>query len=52
MTFMFTHLGRGLEPDTTPEEAAMEEGDEILAVEMMDLTLPDAVSRIPLGKPC
>ena len=43
MQFLFTHMGRGLELDQTPEDAGMEDGDEILAVEMMDLTGPDVV---------
>jgi hypothetical protein len=43
MMFLFTHMGRGVEPDETPEDAGMEDGDEILAVEMMDLTKDDAV---------
>ncbi|KAH9897756.1 hypothetical protein C8Q73DRAFT_370629 [Cubamyces lactineus] len=38
MQFIFSHGGRTLEPDQTPEEAGIEEGDVILAVEMMDLT--------------
>lgn len=38
MQFIFTHNGRGVEADQTPEEAGMEDGDEILAVELMDLT--------------
>ncbi|KAI0077469.1 hypothetical protein K474DRAFT_1684325 [Panus rudis PR-1116 ss-1] len=38
MQFLFTHGGRTLEADQTPEEAGMEDGDEILAVELMDLT--------------
>ena len=38
MQFLFTHAGRMLEAQQTPEEALMEDGDEILAVEMMDLT--------------
>lgn len=46
MQFLFTHMGRGLEPDQTPEDANMEDGDEILAVEMMDLTSPE-VEEIP-----
>ncbi|KAI0783086.1 hypothetical protein C8Q75DRAFT_726534 [Abortiporus biennis] len=36
--FLFSHGGRMLEADQTPEDALMEDGDEILAVEMMDLT--------------
>lgn len=38
MQFIFTHNGRSIEAEQTPEEAGMEDGDEILAVEMMDLT--------------
>ena len=38
MQFVFTHNGRTVEADHTPEEAGMEDGDEILAVELMDLT--------------
>lgn len=38
MQFIFTHSGRTLDADQTPEEAGMEDGDIILAVEMMDLT--------------
>ena len=38
MRFIFSHGGRALEPDQTPEEVGMEAGDEILAVELMDLT--------------
>ena len=36
--FIFSHGGRTLEPDQAPEEVGMEAGDEILAVELMDLT--------------
>jgi hypothetical protein len=46
LQFMFTHMGRGVEPDMTPEDAGMEDGDEILAVEMMDLTGPE-IEEIP-----
>ncbi|KAI0778975.1 hypothetical protein BD413DRAFT_464917, partial [Trametes elegans] len=38
MQFIFSHGGRTLEPDQTPEEAGIEDGDVILAVELMDLT--------------
>ncbi|KAJ7109904.1 hypothetical protein C8R44DRAFT_833492 [Mycena epipterygia] len=38
MQFVFTHNGRTVEADQTPEEAGMEDADEILAVELMDLT--------------
>jgi hypothetical protein len=38
MQFVFSHGGRSLEADQTPEEAGLEDGDEILAIEMMDLT--------------
>jgi len=36
--FIFTHCGRQIDAEQTPEEAGMEDGDEILAVELMDLT--------------
>ncbi|KAF9644664.1 hypothetical protein BDM02DRAFT_3174263 [Thelephora ganbajun] len=36
--FIFSHGGRIIEPEQTPEEVGMETGDEILAVELMDLT--------------
>lgn len=36
--FIFTHGGRQVDAEQTPEEVAMEDGDEILAVELMDLT--------------
>ncbi|KAI0050556.1 hypothetical protein FA95DRAFT_1555483 [Auriscalpium vulgare] len=38
MQFVFTHSGRNLDAEQTPEEAGMEDGDELLAVEIMDLT--------------
>ncbi|TFK56628.1 hypothetical protein OE88DRAFT_1670045 [Heliocybe sulcata] len=38
MQFIFSYGGRMLEADQTPEEAGMEDGDEIYAVELMDLT--------------
>ncbi len=38
MQFIFSYGGRTLEAEQTPEETGMEDGDEILAVEMMDLT--------------
>ncbi|KAK2461437.1 hypothetical protein APHAL10511_005900 [Amanita phalloides] len=38
LQYIFTHNGRSLESDQTSEDANMEEGDEILAVELMDLT--------------
>jgi hypothetical protein len=38
MQFIFTYNGRPIEAEQTPEEAGMEDGDEILAVELMDLT--------------
>jgi hypothetical protein len=37
--FIFSHGGRTLEPEQTPEEVGLEVGDEILAVELMDLTV-------------
>ena len=33
-------MGRSLDPDWTIEEAGIEDTDEILAVEIMDLTAP------------
>lgn len=38
MQFIFSHGGRTIELEQTPEEVGMEPGDEILAVELMDLT--------------
>lgn len=38
MQFIFSYGGKTLDADQTPEEAGMEDKDEILAVEMMDLT--------------
>ncbi|KAG6889980.1 hypothetical protein C0995_012940 [Termitomyces sp. Mi166 len=38
MQYIFTHNGRNIDAEQTPEEIGMEDGDEILAVEMMDLT--------------
>lgn len=38
MQFIFTHNGRSIESDQSPEDLGMEDGDEILAVELMDLT--------------
>lgn len=49
MQFIFSHNGRTLYADQTPEEQGVEDNDEILAVELMDLTegpgLQDWVSR-------
>jgi hypothetical protein len=42
--FIFTHSGRHVDAEQTPEEAGMEDGDEILVVELMDLT--EAQARI------
>lgn len=36
--FIFTHNGRSLDEDQAPEDVGMEDQDEILAVELMDLT--------------
>jgi hypothetical protein len=38
LQFIFTHNGRNVDADVTPEEQGIEDGDEILAVELMDLT--------------
>lgn len=43
MTFLFSHHGRPLSPDRTADAYAIEDNDEILAVEMMDLTTDDVV---------
>jgi len=45
MQFIFTFNGRILEADQTPEEIGIDEGDEILAVELMDLTEGDGGSE-------
>lgn len=45
MQFVFTHNGRSVDSEQTPEEAGMEDGDEILAVELMDLTEEGAASE-------
>jgi hypothetical protein len=50
-TFVFTHGGRALDAEQTPEDAGVEDGDEVLAVELLDLTdaaaAEDAVRRGP-----
>ncbi|KAG8219559.1 hypothetical protein J3R82DRAFT_510 [Butyriboletus roseoflavus] len=38
MQFIFSHNGRTLDANHTPEEQGLEDGDEVLAVELMDLT--------------
>ncbi|KAF8167371.1 hypothetical protein B0H34DRAFT_681634 [Crassisporium funariophilum] len=38
MQFIFTFNGRSLDAEQTPEEVGIDEGDEIIAVELMDLT--------------
>ena len=51
MSFVYTHLGRSLDPEMTVEEAGIEDADEILAVELMDLTgpVPDDAVRSTLN---
>jgi hypothetical protein len=44
VSFVFTHKGRVVEATQTPEEIGLEDSDEILAVEMLDLTKPEHVS--------
>ncbi|OCH86663.1 hypothetical protein OBBRIDRAFT_760992 [Obba rivulosa] len=51
MQFIFTHSGRSLEADQTPEEAGIEDGDVILAVEMMDLTEGPGTEEIDEPEP-
>jgi len=41
VTFIFTHKGRVVESTQSPEEIGLEDSDEILAVEMLDLTKPE-----------
>ncbi|KIY73488.1 hypothetical protein CYLTODRAFT_386580 [Cylindrobasidium torrendii FP15055 ss-10] len=38
MHFIFSHNGRTVESDQSPEDLGMEDGDELLAIELMDLT--------------
>ncbi|KAA1468120.1 hypothetical protein DENSPDRAFT_770553 [Dentipellis sp. KUC8613] len=49
--FVFTHSGRAVEADQTPEEAGLEDGDEILAVELMDLTEGPGTEQLDEGEP-
>ncbi|KAF8665331.1 hypothetical protein AX16_000350 [Volvariella volvacea WC 439] len=51
MQFIFTHNGRRIEPDQTSEECGIEDGDEILAVEFLDLTGPDEDERVQQIRP-
>lgn len=47
LSFIFTHQGRTLDASLSIAEAGIEDGDELIAIEMMDLTGPvpdDAVS--------
>ncbi|KAF8274326.1 hypothetical protein EI94DRAFT_1825664 [Lactarius quietus] len=50
--FIFTHGGRQVDAEQTPEEAAMEDGDEILAVELMDLTEGPSSEDPDENEPC
>ncbi|KAH7104956.1 hypothetical protein BKA62DRAFT_691227 [Auriculariales sp. MPI-PUGE-AT-0066] len=45
--FLFTYMGRTLDTDETPEDACIEAGDEIYAVEMLDLTGDDMEPDVP-----
>jgi len=49
--FIFSHGGRTIEQDQTPEEMGMETGDEILAVELMDLTEGPGTEVVDEGSP-
>ena len=49
MQFIFTHAGHSLEADQTPEEAGIEDGDVILAVEIMDLTEGPGTEEVVSG---
>ncbi|QRV80437.1 hypothetical protein RhiJN_08452 [Ceratobasidium sp. AG-Ba] len=45
--FIFTHAGRTVDWDQTPDEAGIENNDVIMAVELMDLTLADSEENPP-----
>lgn len=47
MQFLFTHLGKIVDGEQSPDDLGIEGGDEIVAVEMMDLTTPNE-AVIPL----
>lgn len=49
--FVFTHSGRAVDAEQTPEEAGIEDGDEILAVELMDLTEGPGTEFLDEGEP-
>jgi len=40
LSFVFTHQGRTLDSNLTIAEAGIEDGDELIAIELMDLTSP------------
>ncbi|KAH8110693.1 hypothetical protein DFH11DRAFT_1513997 [Phellopilus nigrolimitatus] len=48
MAFLYTHQGRSLDPEMTIEDAGIDDTDEILAIELMDLTgpLPDDAEEL------
>ena len=49
--FLFSHAGRTLDADLTAEEAGLEDGDEILAVELLDLTAePSPLAASPVQR--
>lgn len=45
--FIFTHAGRTVDWDQTPDEAGIENNDVIMAVELMDLTQAEAADSPP-----
>ena len=49
MQFIFSHGGRTLDSDSSPEEAGIEDGDVILAVEIMDLTVGPGTEELDEG---
>ncbi|THH17368.1 hypothetical protein EW146_g3418 [Bondarzewia mesenterica] len=49
--FLFTHSGRTVDAEQTPEEAGIDDGDEILAVELMDLTEGPGTEILNEGEP-
>ncbi|KAG9126605.1 hypothetical protein FRC07_002793 [Ceratobasidium sp. 392] len=51
MNFIFTHAGRTVDWDQTPDEAGIENNDVIMAVELMDLTQAESEDRPAPTKP-
>lgn len=45
--FIFTHAGRTIDWESTPDQAGIENNDVIMAVELMDLTQVEPVRNSP-----